>query len=58
MKKLLTGNAEVSLSVSLHGQDIAAVFFIGGLTVILAVCISLTPVLRAKPKDILSKMEG
>lgn len=58
MENLLTRSGEVSLGVSLHVWDIAAVFFIGGFTVVLAVCISLTPVLRAKPKDILSKMEG
>ena len=59
MKKLLMEeNAAVLLSVSLQAGDIAAMFFAGGCIAVIAVCISLLPILRANPKDILSKMEG
>ncbi len=59
MKKLLMEeNTAVLLSVSLQAGDIAAMFFAGGCIAVIAVCISLLPILRANPKDILSKMEG
>ena len=59
MKKLLMEeNTAVLLSVSLQARDIATMFFTGGCIAVIAVCISLLPILRANPKDILSKMEG
>ena len=59
MKELLMEeNTAVLLSVSLQAGDIAAMFFAGGCIAVIAVCISLLPLLRANPKDILSKMEG
>ena len=59
MKELLMEeNTAVLLSVSLQAGDIATMFFAGGCIAVLAVCISLLPILRANPKDILSKMEG
>ena len=59
MKELLMEeNTAVLLSVSLQAGDIAAMFFAGGCIAVTAVCISLLPILRANPKDILSKMEG
>lgn len=59
MKELLMEeNTAVLLSVSLQARDIAAMFFAGGCIAVIAVCISLLPILRANPKDILSKMEG
>lgn len=59
MKELLMkDNTAVLLSVSLQAGDIAAMFFAGGCIAVIAVCISLLPILRANPKDILSKMEG
>ncbi|GFH93983.1 hypothetical protein IMSAGC003_00513 [Lachnospiraceae bacterium] len=59
MKKLLMEeNAAVLLSVSLQAGDIAAMFFAGGCIAVIAVCISLLPILWTNPKDILSKMEG
>ena len=59
MKKLLMEeNTAVLLSVSLQARDIATMFFAGGCIAVIAVCISLLPILRANPKDILSKMEG
>jgi len=59
MKELLMKeNTAVLLSVSLQAGDIAAMFFAGGCIAVIAVCISLLHILRANPKDILSKMEG
>ena len=59
MKELLMEeNTAVLLSVSLQAGDIAAMFFAGGCIAVIGVCISLLPILRANPKDILSKMEG
>ena len=59
MKKLLMEeNTAVLLSVSLQARDIATMFFAGGCIAVIAVCISLLPILRANPKDILSNMEG
>jgi len=59
MKELLMEeNTAVLLSVSLQERDIATMFFAGGCIAVIAVCISLLPILRANPKDILSKMEG
>ena len=59
MKKLLMEeNTAVLLSVSLQARDIATMFFAGGCIAVIAVCISLLPILRANPKDILSKIEG
>ncbi len=59
MKKLLMEeNTAVLLSVSLQARDIATMFFAGGCIAVIAVCISLLSILRANPKDILSKMEG
>ena len=59
MKKLLMEeNTAVLLSVSLQARDIATMFFAGGCIAVIAVCISLLPILKANPKDILSKMEG
>ncbi len=59
MKKLLMEeNTAVLLSVSIQARDIATMLFAGGCIAVIAVCISLLPILRANPKDILSKMEG
>ena len=59
MKELLMKeNTAVLLSVSLQAGDIAAMFFAGGCIAVIAVCISLLPILWTNPKDILSKMEG
>ena len=59
MKKLLMEEHTAALlSVSLQARDLAAMFFAGGCLAVMAVCISLQPILRTNPKDILSKMEG
>ena len=55
---LASVSTDVSLNVSLQQQDIAQLLSITGIVVIIAVFLSLLPVLRANPKDILSRMEG
>lgn len=57
-KLLIEENTAVLLSVSLQARDIATMFFVGGCIAVIAVCISLLPILMANPKNTLSKMEG
>ena len=49
---------DISLQVSLQFADIVLLLGIGSVVVVIAVLISLVPVIRANPKDILSRMEG
>ena len=56
---LLTSvTTDISLDVSLQFADIVLLLGIGSAVVVIAVLISLVPVIRANPKDILSRMEG
>ena len=55
---LATVDTETSLTVSLQAGDIAQLLGIGGAVVGIGVLLSLIPVLRSNPKDILSRMEG
>ena len=56
---LLTSvTTDISLDVSLQFADIVLLLGIGSAVVVIAVLISLMPVIRANPKDILSRMEG
>ncbi len=56
---LLTSvTADISLDVSLQFADIVLLLGIGSAVVVIAVLVSLAPVIRANPKDILSRMEG
>lgn len=56
---LLTSvTTDISLDVSLQFADIALLLGIGSAVVVIAVLVSLVPVIRANPKDILSRMEG
>ena len=57
-KLLMEETAADLLSVSLQARDMATMLFAGGCIAAIAVCISLLPILRTNPKDILSKMEG
>ena len=50
--------SDVNLSVLLNAKDIGSLLIWGSLLVFTAVVISLLPVLKAKPKDTLSRMEG
>ena len=50
--------ADISLDVSLQFADIALLSGIGSAVVVIAVLVSLVSVIRANPKDILSRMEG
>lgn len=49
---------DISLDVSLQFADIALLLGLGSAVVVIAVLVSLVPVIRANPKDILSRMEG
>ena len=56
---LLTSvTTDISLDISLQFADIVLLLGIGSAVVVIAVLISLVPVIRANPKDILSRMEG
>ena len=60
MQKLLLATVDTgtSLTVTLQAGDIAQLLGIGGAVVGIGVLLSLIPVLRSNPKDILSRMEG
>ena len=60
LQDLLLSSVEtdVSLQVSLQFTDIALLLGIGSGVVVIAVLLSLLPVIRSNPKDILSRMEG
>ena len=49
---------DIMLDVSLKMEDIASLIVIGGVIVLIAVTFSILPILKANPKDTLSKMEG
>ncbi|OUO72612.1 ABC transporter ATP-binding protein [Blautia sp. An249] len=55
---LATVDTGASLTVTLQAGDIAQLLGIGGAVVGIGVLLSLIPVLRSNPKDILSRMEG
>ena len=52
------GTTDISLEVLLRFKDIAVLAGLGILLVLAAVIVSLLPILRANPKETLSKMEG
>ena len=60
MQKLLLATVDTgtSLTITLQTGDIARLLGIGGAVVGIGVLLSLIPVLRSNPKDILSRMEG
>ena len=60
MQKLLLATVDTgtSLTVTLQAGDIAQLLGIGGAVVGIGVLLSLIPVLRSNPKDILSRLEG
>jgi len=49
---------EISLNVFLNGKDIGSLIIWGSLLVLISVVISLLPIVKANPRDILSRMEG
>ena len=55
---LATVDTGASLTVTLQAGDIAQLLGIGGAVVGIGVLLSLIPVLRSNPKDILARMEG
>ena len=50
--------ATVNIEVFLQLQDIGILLILGGTVVLIALCCSVIPILKANPKDILAKMEG
>lgn len=60
LKSFLVGvrTADVSFTVSLKLPDIVLLLGIGSFIVLIAVTASIFPILRANPKDMLSRMEG
>ena len=52
-----TANNIIGLSVTIHSADIAAVYGIGVLILILAVLLAAVTVIRLKPREILSQMD-
>ncbi|MCI8464293.1 MAG: ABC transporter permease [Lachnospiraceae bacterium] len=60
LQKALTHSetAEVSLNVFLQGKEIGSLMVLGSFLILTSVTISLLPVLKTNPKDILSRMEG
>lgn len=50
--------SELTIKVFLQFKDILSLLGVGGFVVLLAVGCSLIPILKANPKDILSRMEG
>lgn len=60
LQRLLLASVELELAlqVSLQFSDIALMMGIGSSVIVIAVLLSLLPVIITNPKDILSKMEG
>lgn len=60
LQKVLTHSetTEVSLNVFLQGKDIGSLIIWGSFIVLAAVVVSLFPILKANPRDTLSRMEG
>ena len=60
LQNIITGSESVTenLKVVLQIQDIGMLFLLGGAVILVALCCSILPILRANPKDILAKMEG
>lgn len=60
MKNLLlnTQTADMTLDISLTSKDIGLLFVIGSMIVFVGVAFSMFPILKANPKDVLSRMEG
>lgn len=60
LRNIITSSetATVNLKVVLQLQDIAILFILGGTVILIALCCSVLPILKANPKDILAKMEG
>ena len=60
LQKALTHSetTELSLNVFLQGKDIGSLVVWGSFLVLIAVLVSLFPILKANPRDTLSRMEG
>ena len=60
LQNVITSSETVTenLKVVLQIQDIGMLFLLGSAIILVALCCSMLPILRANPKDILAKMEG
>lgn len=60
LQKALTHSetTEISLNVFLQGKDIGSLMIWGSFIVLAAVVVSLFPIIKANPRDTLSRMEG
>lgn len=60
LKQILLKGQEnaIDFQLSLQSHDVGMMILIGGIILIMAIGISLLPVFRAKPKEILAEMEG
>lgn len=60
LQKALTHSetTEIALNVFLQGKDIGSLMIWGSFIVLAAVVVSLFPILKANPRDTLSRMEG
>ena len=60
VQKLLLASlaSDFTLTVTLTGKDVMQLLGMGGSVVLIAVLLSILPVIRSNPKDILSRMEG
>ena len=53
-----SGISNTELTVLFGIKDIGTLVGLGSILVLLALCVSIFPTLKANPKDILAKMEG
>lgn len=60
LQSMLTNpqSSDIALIISLQFRDIVSLLGLGGVVVLIAAACSIIPVLRANPRDTLSKMEG
>lgn len=60
MKNMLLDaeTTDLSLQVSLTWWDVGSLLVMGSIIVLIAVFVSMFPILKANPKDVLSRMEG
>ena len=48
----------MTMTLTMEGKDVIQLLGMGGIVVVIAVLLSILPVLRSNPRDILSRMEG
>ena len=60
VQKLLFASlaSDMTMTLTMEGKDVIQLLGMGGIVVVIAVLLSILPVLRSNPRDILSRMEG